>query len=70
MTIDKSLLVSAVSRNHLNFRKLSKLLGVTPATFSRKIKTRRFTLNELYRIKELLHLSDKEISEIFLSKQS
>ena len=70
MIIDKALLVSATSRNHLNFKDLSEILNITPASFSRKIKNRRFTLIELQIIKERLGLNDKEMGLIFFSKES
>ncbi|HHT20575.1 MAG TPA: XRE family transcriptional regulator [Tissierellia bacterium] len=48
-------------------RAMAEMLGISLSSFHRKLKSggNRFTLEELVKMKEALHLSDEEASEIF-----
>lgn len=48
-------------------RAMAEMLGISLSSFHRKLKSggNRFTLEELVKMKEPLHLSDEEASEIF-----
>lgn len=52
----------------LDNKKLAEKLGIHPATLSNKINGKtEFTCDEIMKIGEILHLSQKRIAEIFLA---
>lgn len=50
----------------LNYQKLAKELRISESGLNKKINGKNyFTQSEIYRLKELLELSDNELIEIF-----
>ena len=67
--IDKNKLRGAAMAHGFTFGKLAKAIGVTPETLNRNITKNSLGVNHVHEIQELLHLSDSEVLEIFLSQQ-
>ena len=67
--IDKNKLRGAAMAHGFTFGKLAKAIGITPETLNRNIAKNSLGVNHVKRIQELLHLSDSEVFEIFLSQQ-
>ena len=67
--IDKNKLRGAAMAHGFTFGKLAKAIGVTPETLNRNIAKNSLGVNQVKCIQELLHLSDSEVLEIFLSQQ-
>lgn len=59
-------LKAEMARSGLTIKKLAEKLGIHPATLSNKINGKtEFTCDEIMKIGEILHLSQKRIAEIF-----
>lgn len=59
-------LKAEMARSGLTTKKLAEKLGIHPATLSNKINGKtEFTCDEIMKIGEILHLSQKRIVEIF-----
>ena len=67
--IDKNKLRGAAMAHGFTFGKLAKVIGITPETLNRNIAKNSLGVNHVKCIQELLHLSDNEVLEIFLSQQ-
>ena len=67
--IDKNKLRGAAMAHGFTFGKLAKAIGITPETLNRNIAKNSLGVNQVKCIQELLHLSDSEVLEIFLSQQ-
>lgn len=67
--IDKNKLRGAAMAHGFTFGKLAKAIGITPETLNRNIAKNSLGVNHVHEIQELLHLSDSEVLEIFLSQQ-
>ena len=67
--IDKNKLRGAAIAHGFTFGKLAKAIGITPETLNRNIAKNSLGVNHVHEIQELLHLSDSEVLEIFLSQQ-
>ena len=67
--IDKNKLRGAAMARGFTFGKLAKAIGITPETLNRNIAKNSLGVNHVHKIQELLHLSDSEVLEIFLSQQ-
>lgn len=67
--IDKNKLRGAAMARGFTFGKLAKAIGITPETLNRNIAKNSLGVNHVHEIQELLHLSDSEVLEIFLSQQ-
>lgn len=67
--IDKNKLRGAAMARGFTFGKLAKTIGITPETLNRNIAKNSLGVNHVHKIQELLHLSDSEVLEIFLSQQ-
>ena len=67
--IDKNKLRGAAMAHGFTFGKLAKAIGITPETLNRNIAKNSLGVNHVKCIQELLHLSDNEVLEIFLSQQ-
>ena len=68
MKIDKDLLMASAKRKHLFFKDLALVIGVTPTTFSKKLTKCSFTIDQVNQIKTRLHLSNKDVVEIFFAE--
>ena len=67
--INKNKLRGAAMARGFTFGKLAKAIGITPETLNRNIAKNSLGVNQVKCIQELLHLSDSEVLEIFLSQQ-
>lgn len=65
--IDRDLLISASRKKHMTFNDLAKALDIDRATFSRKLRTKGFTVDELTMIRDALQISRKEMFDIFFA---
>lgn len=63
------MLKSKVSAAHVTQNELAALIGIDPSTLYRKMSTggAGFTVGEVHKIVDALHLSDKEATDIFLN---
>lgn len=66
--IDKDLLKSALLREHKNFGDLADALNINNTTLSEKLRTKRFTMQEIETICNLFNIKAEEIPTIFFAK--
>ena len=65
--MNKLELKSAIVRKGLSAEKVAERIGVNRATFYRRMNNGSFTVADVSAMKELLELSESDISLIFLS---
>lgn len=69
--VDIELLRDAIERSGLKTRYISSMLGITPQAFGAKCRGQvAFRKSEVYVMKDLLRLSDRESTEIFFPEMS
>lgn len=69
MQVNVAKLRGKIAEQGLTQEKIANDLSIDKSTFSRKMKSDAldFSIGEMHRIAEILHLSKAEASEIFLS---
>lgn len=69
MQVNVAKLRGKIAEQGLTQEKIANDLSIDKSTFSRKMKSDAldFSIGEMHRIAEILHLSKTEASEIFLS---
>lgn len=72
MTVNIPMLRGRIVENGYNIEAFAARIGIDRATFYRRIKDKglSFTVGEVHRIIETLHLSQEEASNIFMLKNS
>ncbi len=65
--INTELLQSAIKKRGMNVIELSRLIGMDPSTFYRKLQAKgiKFTIGQMHSIVNALALSNEEASDIF-----
>ena len=59
-------LKSRIRKKKLNYKEISKKINISESGLNKKINGKNyFTQSEIYKIKELLELSDNELIKIF-----
>ena len=58
-----------MGRRNLSYSRLAKAAGITPSTMTRRIRgTTEFSLPEIWRISDVLELSNEKILSIFFAQ--
>lgn len=72
MHVNVSKLRGKIAENGLTQAKIAAMISVNRSTFSRKMRSSalKFSVGEMLRIAEILHLSPDEASQIFLEEDS
>lgn len=72
MKVNKAKLKGKMVENEITQEKMCELLGISPATFWRKARSGylTFTVGEMHKMADVLHLTGAEASDIFLSDDS
>ena len=72
MNVDVKKFRGKIRERGMTQERLAAAIPIDPSTFSRKMKSDAlaFSVGEMLKISEILHLSKKEASEIFLSSNS
>lgn len=66
---NKSMLLGKMKEAGINGENLAKAIGIGVVTFYRKLSTcESFTVSQVNKIKDILHLTNKEVIAIFFSK--
>ena len=72
MRVNKAKLKGKMAENEITQGEFCKMLGMTPSTFWRKAKSGylMFTVGEIHKMADILHLTGAEAADIFLSDNS
>lgn len=54
-----------IVKNNLKQQDVAKMLGISPKTFSKKLRERKFNTDEMYSLIKILHIENP--SEIFFA---
>lgn len=67
MGINKDKLRGKIVENRMNLEDFSRVIGMNPATFYRKLQGdgQNFTVGQMHKIVDVLHLSNEEAMAIF-----
>ena len=63
----KNLFNAKIAEKGIKKQDLAKELGMLPQTFSVKLKSGVWSMEEVKQIKKILDLTDEEVSKIFLT---
>ena len=67
--MDKNKLLYFIKDRGYKLEDFCKELGISYAAFYGKCRENRFVLNEIWKIKDILHLSLDDVNSIFFAKE-